>query len=635
MTYPNFSFDKSRPIDLIAMGRVAVDLYAEQIGSNLAEASSFRKYLGGCAGNIAVGAARLGLKSMMLSCVGQDEMGNFLRKTLIQEGVNIDWVYQTDQHLTGLVLLGVKPPHDFPLMFYRNDCADMQLKPQHINLSSLQQAKALLITGTGLSTTSMQETTHHSIQLAKQANTAIILDLDYRPVLWQLTAKGNGETRFLSNRTVTQSYQTILADCDLIVGTEEELLIAGGSEEFAQALSTVRALNQHAPIVVKTGAKGCQIYFANQPACLHGKPYPVPILNVLGAGDGFMAGLLKGLLSGESWPTAASFANACGALVVTRHGCSVAIPYWPELLYFLQNYEQDPQVWQSAQLAKLHQPQIKSDHSLLIKYPQRFDDGMTAIVNKDSPINTGMNFSAIKLRASQQFNFNPQYEFAALLMTGRVVFHYQQQSYQAQRSDYFAQNPIILHGPAGINAKVEALTDCEILLIETENAQHFEPLIFDHANLLELDHRGQGILNNTSYRLVRTAFDKRNRPQSNLVLGEIVTLPGRWSSYPPHAHPQPEIYHYRFSEPQGFAFGENGQEVLRIEHNDTYQIATGQTHAHCCAPGYAMYTLWFIRHLDHDPYTVPIFSEEHEWTRHTDASLRQWLQPASFCRESL
>ncbi|QBS13481.1 hypothetical protein E4T54_11445 [Legionella geestiana] len=122
-----------RPMDVISMGRVAVDLYAEQVGWRLADAHSFAKYLGGCAGNIAVGAARLGLKSGMCSCVGRDDMGVFLRETLAREGVDTRLLHESAEHLTGLVLLGVQPPDTFPLMFYRNDCADMQLKPGMIS----------------------------------------------------------------------------------------------------------------------------------------------------------------------------------------------------------------------------------------------------------------------------------------------------------------------------------------------------------------------------------------------------------------------------------------------------------------------------------------------------------------------
>ncbi|MDP1603352.1 MAG: 5-dehydro-2-deoxygluconokinase [Legionella sp.] len=626
MTYP--FFPKDRPIDIICMGRVAVDLYAEQIGSTLAEAETFRKYLGGCAGNIAVGCARLGLKSMMFSCVGDDEMGLFLKNTLMKEGVNTDLLYETKKHLTGLVLLGVKPPHDFPLLFYRNDCADMQLSAEHINESVFKKAKAILITGTGLSTLAMRETTHLAVKTAKKWRTAIVFDLDYRPVLWGLTTVGDGETRYLPYDEISKIYQEILPSCDLIVGTEEEISIAGGKDTLKAAIHVIREYSK-APIVVKTGDKGCTVYFDGE-APLVSKPFPVEVLNILGAGDAFLAGLLRGLLRNEPWSIATRYANASGALVVTRHGCAPAIPYWEELAYFINKFDEDPLVWKSDALAKLHDSHLNLLSPVtLIKNPNGFIDGVNSIVSMNKvSANTGMNFNAVKLCAGHVFNFNPDYEFAAVLMTGRVEFHYLSHAITAERRDYFSEFPIVLHCPARVTAQVQALTDCELLLIETENDENFAPILFDESNSLEIDERGKNLLEDTSYRQVRTVFDKRNRPESNLVVGEIITFQGRWSSYPSHYHSQPEIYHYRFSEPQGFAFGENGREVMRIEHNDTYQIADGQEHAHCAAPGYAMYTLWFIRHLPENPYITPTFRPEHDWTRFPDANKRAWKKSA-------
>ena len=208
-----FPFDNNRPIDLISMGRVAVDLYAEQIYSPLENAQTFRKYLGGCAGNIAVGTARLGLNTTMLSCVGQDDLGTFLINSLRQEGVNTDLVEVCKQHLTGLVILGVNPPDRFPLIFYRENCADMQLKAKHCDPNLFKQSKALLITGTCLSSENMRETAHHAIKLAKSVGTAVILDIDYRPVLWKLTDKGNGESRYQSSKYVSQCYHCPFGWC--------------------------------------------------------------------------------------------------------------------------------------------------------------------------------------------------------------------------------------------------------------------------------------------------------------------------------------------------------------------------------------------------------------------------------------
>ena len=614
-----------RPIDIICMGRVAVDLYAEDIGFPLAEASQFKKYLGGCAGNIAVGSARLGLTSMMFSCVGTDDMGQFVKQTLIAEGVRTDLLYETPDHLTGLVLLGVKPPSEFPLLFYRENCSDMQLKPGQVKEELLRQAKAILITGTGLSKQGIRQSTQHAVEVAKKQKTMVIMDLDYRPVLWGLTSVGNGETRYIDSSKVTTVYQQILPQCDILVGTEEEFCIAGGSDLLNTALETVRS-HTSATLVIKTGEKGCIIYPEGASAAIVGQAFPVEVLNVLGAGDAFMAGLLRGILRDQSWEKAASYANACGALVVTRHGCAPAIPSWQELDYFMQNFMAKPGLWKSKTLSTLHTATTFQGHSnILIKRPQGFPFGETAIIDmKTASVHGGMNFSSIKLAMGQCYDFNPNYEFAALLLTGRVIFNYADQSTQAERTDYFRQPPTVLHCAARTPASMTALTDCEVLLIETVNDQPFSPMLFTPESLLELDHRGKALLDNTSYRHVRTVFDKRNRPESNLVVGEIISMPGRWSSYPPHYHTQPEVYHYRFSEPQGFSFGEQGEKVLRIEHHDTYQILQGGEHAHCVAPGYALYTLWFIRHLPEAPYSVPIFRDEHAWTREKEANWRVW-----------
>lgn len=326
--------NSEKPIDVICMGRVAVDLYAEDIGSPLAEVKTFRKYLGGCAGNIAVGSSRLGLKSAMFSCIGNDAMGDFLHQELSKEKVDISLLAKTDKHLTGLVLLGITPPDHFPLMFYRENCADMQLAQQPINREKIANAKALLITGTNLSQKPMYDLTQDVINLCKSLQMQIILDLDYRPVLWQLTQAGDGETRFKACEKVSKTYQSILSQCDLIVGTEEEFLIAGNNTHLNQALQTIRAQTK-APLVVKKGVKGCDIYFDDD-THLHSPAFPVEVLNVLGAGDAFMSGLLRGLLRGETWETAATFANAAGAILVTKHGCAPAMPYFSELLDFIK-----------------------------------------------------------------------------------------------------------------------------------------------------------------------------------------------------------------------------------------------------------------------------------------------------------
>lgn len=333
-----WNFNAAREIDIICMGRVAVDLYSEQIGSSIEDSQTFRKYLGGCAGNIAVGTARLGLKSAMFSRVGADAMGNFLITTLEQENIDISLVKRTPHHLTGLVILGIDPPDRFPLIFYRENCADMQLTSEDVDKTFFAKAKALLITGTGLSTESMRVTSHHAIDTANAIGTKVIFDLDYRPVLWGVTDKGDGESRYRFSSQVSDHYQKALKKCNLIVGTEEEMLIASGQLTVDAAIKHIRSLTS-APIVLKRGAKGCCIYFDELSAPLVSKPFPVKILNVLGAGDAFMSGLLRGLLRNETWDSSAALANASGAIVVTRHGCAPAMPYLEEVQQFIEGYE--------------------------------------------------------------------------------------------------------------------------------------------------------------------------------------------------------------------------------------------------------------------------------------------------------
>src|SRR5581483_10446404 len=293
----------ARPLDLICFGRAAADLYAEQLGARLEDVASFSKYIGGCAANIAVGTARQGLKSSMLTRVGDDHMGRFVRETLAREGVDTSHVSTDPQRLTGLVLLGIKDRDTFPLIFYRENCADMAVEENGFDLDYIASAKALLVTGTHFSTEHINKIGHRAIAFAKQARTKVIFDIDYRPVLWGLTSRGMGEIRYIASESVSTHLQKIVPHCDLIVGTEEEHCIAGGSDEIMTALRNTRALSK-AEIVVKRGPLGCSVFPGAIGKTLDDgitvKGVTVEVLNVLGAGDAFMSGYLRGWINGES-----------------------------------------------------------------------------------------------------------------------------------------------------------------------------------------------------------------------------------------------------------------------------------------------------------------------------------------------
>ena len=258
---------------------------------------------------------------------------------------------------------------------------------------------------------------------------------------------------------------------------------------------------------------------------------------------------------------------------------------------------------------------------LLIRKPDGFQVGYNPITTiNETNHDTGIDFGILNLKAGETHDVHVALESAYLLMHGKVTFYYDGKEYTGERASIFKQEPIAIHSAANQAFSIKALSDTELAVSQVENDQQFETLVFDETNLLESEHRGKGQLDDTAYRIVRTIFDIRNRPQAKLVLGEVITFPGRWSSYPPHHHPQPEIYHYRFSEAQGFGFGESGEDVLRIRHNDTLKILYELDHAHTTAPGYGMYYIWVIRHLDGNPYTVPDFTEQHAWTMQQEAN---------------
>ena len=343
--------------DLACLGRLAVDLYAQQVGCALEDASSFAKYLGGSSANIAFGAARLGLKSAMISRVGDEQMGRFLLQTLRSEGCDTSMVQVDPQRLTALVLLGLKDRDHFPLLFYRENCADMAIEAELIDEAFIADCRALLITGTHLSQPVVRRASERALDHAARHGLLRVLDIDYRPVLWGLTKRGEGANRYVADAAVTARLQEMLPRFDLLIGTEEEFLIAGGVPgDLLGSLRAVRAVTG-AALVLKRGALGCAFIEGEVPARIADAPTAlgerVEVFNVLGAGDAFAAGLLTGLLHGEDFFGAARLANACGAIVVSRHGCAPAMPTPRELEHWFGG-SRNPKVDADSELAQLH-----------------------------------------------------------------------------------------------------------------------------------------------------------------------------------------------------------------------------------------------------------------------------------------
>jgi 5-dehydro-2-deoxygluconokinase len=331
--------------DLICLGRVAVDLYGLQEGGRLEDMRSFAKSLGGSSGNLAFGSARLGLKSAMLSRVGDEQMGQFIREELDAVGCDTSLLKTDKERQTGLVLLGIRGDGTFPHIFFRENCADMALAKEDFSAADIAQAKALAITGTHLSAKVPRAACEKALNAARKAGTHTVLDIDYRPVLWGLAPPGDGESRYVASPEVTARLQEVLPHFDLIVGTEEEFHIAGGSTDTLTALRHVRAISD-AALVVKRGPMGCVIVPNAIPSALNEgivcDGLSVPVTNTLGAGDAFLSGFLLGWLQGEKLSRCGELANGCGALVVSRRDCSVAMPSLGELNHFLENAHSIP-----------------------------------------------------------------------------------------------------------------------------------------------------------------------------------------------------------------------------------------------------------------------------------------------------
>ncbi|MDK4714455.1 5-dehydro-2-deoxygluconokinase [Rhizobium sp. CNPSo 4039] len=339
MAHDNPGAEPEAKLDVITIGRSSVDLYGQQIGSKLEDIASFAKSVGGCPANIAIGTARLGLKSGLITRVGDEQMGRFIREQTAREDVAIDGIATDKERLTALVLLAVEAEGVSPMIFYRSDCADMALNEDDIDEGFIKSSGAVLVSGTHFSKPNTEAAQRKAIRIAKANGRKVIFDIDYRPNLWGLAGHAEGFERYVKSERVSSKMKETLPDCDLIVGTEEEIMIASGADDVLGALKEIRRLSS-AVIVLKRGAMGCIVYEGpisdDLEAGIVGQGFPIEVFNVLGAGDAFMSGFLRGYLRGEPLKTCATWANACGAFAVSRLLCSPEYPTWTELDFFLK-----------------------------------------------------------------------------------------------------------------------------------------------------------------------------------------------------------------------------------------------------------------------------------------------------------
>jgi 5-dehydro-2-deoxygluconokinase len=333
------------PYDLIAMGRSSLDLYSQNIGAPFEEITGFAAYVGGCPTNISVGAQRLGLRTALLTAVGDDQVGDFILHFLRREGVETRYIPRKQGYRTSAVVLGIQPPDRFPLTYYRDHCADIELTIDDVLAAPLEACRVLVITGTGLSREPSRSATLFAAERAREHGVTVVLDIDYRPDQWH------------DQRAFGVCLRLALPLVDIVLGTEDEIKAAllsdpaqvrvvhsqvsdarvGGEIEPA-----LREVLRRGPRVLaqKRGPLGARLHLVTGEGTqtLEVPGFAVEVQNVLGAGDAFAAGFLYGLVKGWDWYRVARLANACGAILVTRHGCAQFMPSFEEVMAFVEEH---------------------------------------------------------------------------------------------------------------------------------------------------------------------------------------------------------------------------------------------------------------------------------------------------------
>ena len=326
--------------DIITLGRSSIDLYSSDIGAAFPDITAFDAFVGGSPLNIAVGCRRLGLRVALLSAVGEDQVGNFLLQFLEKEGVETGFIPRIAGSRTSAVILGIEPPDRFPLVYYRDNCADIQLSIDHVLAANVSQARMLEISGTALSKDPSRSASFFAVEEALKAGIPTVLDLDFRADQWY------------DPRAFGVMTRALLPRIKIAIGTEEEVLASTLSDpaqiqirhqqmsapeikgNIDEAIQQILELGVEV-LIVKRGRDGAS-YYLKDGSHRDVPGFPVEVLNILGAGDAFAAGFIYGYLQDKDLYRACRIGNACGAIVVTRAGCANFMPYEEELDRFIR-----------------------------------------------------------------------------------------------------------------------------------------------------------------------------------------------------------------------------------------------------------------------------------------------------------
>lgn len=324
-------FDPTKPLDVIALGRLCIDLNANETGRPLEDVVTFTRYLGGSPANIAVGAARLGLKTGFIGKVADDPFGRFIVRYLREAGIDTSGVV-TDApgSVTGLTFTEMKSPEEGRIYMYRENVADLNLAPNEVSEEYLGSTKALLISGTALARSPSREAVFVALDYARRHGAVVVFDLDYRPYTW------------MSPEETAVYYKLAAEKSDVVIGTREEFdrLERFDPPSRGDDETTARRLFAHRArlVIVKRGKAGSVAYTRDGQRVV-GPVFPARVVKPFGAGDAYAAALLYGLLRGWALERCLTYGSAAAAIVISRHSCSDAMPTAEEIEAYIRQVQ--------------------------------------------------------------------------------------------------------------------------------------------------------------------------------------------------------------------------------------------------------------------------------------------------------
>lgn len=325
--------------DLLTIGRSSIDLYSQNIGAPFEDIKGFDAFVGGSPLNIAVGAQRLGLRTAILTGVGEDKVGDFILNFLQQEQVSTEFIPRVKGARSSAVILGIEPPNRFPLVYYRDNAADMGINIEDVECIDMKQFKAVEVSATALSREPSRSATFYAAERANESNIQVILDIDFRADQWHdIRAFGVNIRAFLKYCTLAigtneEVLAAVLKSSDQLVIKDQQISAPEITGDLAEAIKVILASGIKF-LVLKSGKSGCEIHH-NDGEIIPVSGFPVEVLNILGAGDGFAGGFIYGYTKGWDLVKCCRLANACGAYLVTQPGCANFAPTLNQINHFI------------------------------------------------------------------------------------------------------------------------------------------------------------------------------------------------------------------------------------------------------------------------------------------------------------